>query len=149
MIYIIYNGFGGVVVRMLASGTQVRGFKPGGSRRIFGRKILSISSLGGKVKRSVPCRRFSACKRSLNGVKKASFWQNYPTPLSPTVQLLRALALLGTWRHLAAEVGTSKGKGKQWQITPKNFPRMLRARAIPAVWRGSGFCAKTDPRAEY
>jgi len=51
---------------MLAFGTQVRGFKPGRSRQIFkGEKILSTSSFGGEVKPSVPCRRFAACKRSL------------------------------------------------------------------------------------
>jgi hypothetical protein len=31
----IHSGFGGLVVSMLASGTQDRGFKPGQSRRIF------------------------------------------------------------------------------------------------------------------
>ena len=52
---------------VLAFGTQVRGFKPGRSRRIFrGEKILSTPSFGGEVKPSVPCRRFTACKRSLN-----------------------------------------------------------------------------------
>ena len=51
---------------VLAFGTQVRGFKPGQSRRIFkGEKILSTLFFGGKVKPSVPCRRFAACKRSL------------------------------------------------------------------------------------
>jgi hypothetical protein len=56
------SGFGGLGVSVLASGTQVRGFKPGRSRRIFkGRKILSMP-----VKPWVPCRRFAACKRSLN-----------------------------------------------------------------------------------
>jgi hypothetical protein len=49
------------------------------------------------------------------------------------LSLLGALALLGTWRHLAAKVGTSKGRGKQWQTTPKNFPRMQLARAIPVA----------------
>ena len=40
------------------------------TRRIFkGEKILSTPSFGGKVKPSVPCRRFAACKRSLNGVE--------------------------------------------------------------------------------
>jgi hypothetical protein len=35
------SGFGGLGVSVLASGTQVRGFKPGRSRRIFkGRKII-------------------------------------------------------------------------------------------------------------
>jgi hypothetical protein len=51
---------------VLAFGTQVRGFKPGQSRRIFkGEKILSTPSFGGEVKPSVPCHRFAACKRSL------------------------------------------------------------------------------------
>jgi hypothetical protein len=31
----IHRGFGGLVVSMLASGTQDRGFEPGRSRRIF------------------------------------------------------------------------------------------------------------------
>ena len=52
---------------VLAFSTQVRGFKPGRSRRIFkGEKILSTPSFGGEVKPSVP---FAACKRSLNGVE--------------------------------------------------------------------------------
>jgi len=51
---------------VLAFGTQVRGFKPGRSRGIFkGENILSTPSFGGEVKPSVPCRRFAACKRSL------------------------------------------------------------------------------------
>ena len=55
---------------VLAFSTQVRGFKPGRSHRIFkGEKILSTPSFGGEVKPSVPCRRFAACKRSLNGVE--------------------------------------------------------------------------------
>jgi hypothetical protein len=53
------SGFSGLVVSMLASGTQVRGFKPS-------EKILSMPSFGGVVKPSVPCRRFVACKRSLH-----------------------------------------------------------------------------------
>jgi hypothetical protein len=55
------DGFGGLV----ASGTQVRGFKPGRSRWIFtGVKHLSIPSSGGEVKESVPCLSFAACKRT-------------------------------------------------------------------------------------
>ena len=43
------SGFGGLVVSMLASGTQDRGFDPGRSRRIFrAKKIHSMPSLGGK-----------------------------------------------------------------------------------------------------
>ena len=51
---------------MLAFGTQVCGFKPGRSRKIFkGEKILNTPSFGRKVEPSVPCRRFAVCKRSL------------------------------------------------------------------------------------
>jgi hypothetical protein len=55
---------------VLAFSTQVRGFTPNLSCRIFkGEKILSKPSFGGEVKPSVPCRRFAACQRSLNGVE--------------------------------------------------------------------------------
>jgi hypothetical protein len=47
------------------------------------------------------------------------------------LSILEALALLETWRHLAVKVGNSKGRRKQWQATPKNLPRMQRARAVP------------------
>jgi hypothetical protein len=49
------------------------------------------------------------------------------------LSLLGALAFWGTWRHLAAKVGTSKGRRKQWQTTPKDLSGMQRARAIPVV----------------
>ena len=52
---------------LLAFSIQVCGFKLGRSRRIFrAKKILSMPSFGGEEKSSVPCRRFAACKRSLN-----------------------------------------------------------------------------------
>jgi hypothetical protein len=64
--YSVDSGFGGLVVSMLASGTQDRGYEPGRSRRIFqGKKIHSVPSFGGEVKPSVPCRRFAACERTL------------------------------------------------------------------------------------
>ena len=52
---------------VLAFSTQVCGFKPGRNRKIFrAKKILRTPSFGGEVKPSVPCRRFAACKRSLD-----------------------------------------------------------------------------------
>jgi hypothetical protein len=43
----VVDGFGGLVVRMLASGSRVRGFKPDRSRWIFSvYKILSMPSFG-------------------------------------------------------------------------------------------------------
>jgi hypothetical protein len=57
---------GGLVVSVLANGPKVRGFKPGRERWIL-RVIKSVARLPseGKVKPSVPCRRFTACKRTL------------------------------------------------------------------------------------
>jgi hypothetical protein len=52
---------------VLASSTQFRGFKPGRSLWTFqGEKIPSTPSFGGEVKPTVPCCRFTACKRTLN-----------------------------------------------------------------------------------
>jgi hypothetical protein len=71
-----------------------------------GEKILSTPSFGGEVKPLVTCRRFAACKISLNETWKYIFGQNYRSIFSPTVPPFAA-----TWRHLAAEVGTSKNQG--------------------------------------
>ena len=57
---------------VLTFGTQVRGFEPDRSRRIFqGEKILSTPSYGGEVKPPVLCRRFETCKRSLKKALKS------------------------------------------------------------------------------
>ena len=57
------DGFGGLVVSMLASGIQVCGFKPGRSRWIFtGVKILSMPSSGREVKESAPSPSFAHVK---------------------------------------------------------------------------------------
>jgi len=60
--YIFYYRYSFVRLRwsrgsVLAFGTQVRGFKPVG--------FLRSKKSSGEVKPSVPCRRFTACKRSL------------------------------------------------------------------------------------
>jgi len=97
---------------VLALSTQVHGFKPGRSCRIFkGEKILCTPSFGAEVKPSVPCRRFAAWKKSLNVVWKSTFRQNYRTFLAHRVPpfatrgLLRCVDLGG---QLVTEVGTSK-----------------------------------------
>jgi hypothetical protein len=90
--------------RMLASGTQVRGFEPGRSRRIFqGEKILSIPSFGAEVKTLVPCRRFAACKRSLHWRGICHCRQNYQSFLAhispfPARGLSRRCVLAGAWK---------------------------------------------------
>ena len=90
---------------MPAFSTQVCGFKPGRNRRIFGaKKTLSTPSFGGEVKPSVPCRRFAACKRSLNlrgnrnldkNYYRTSFWPTVP-PFAARIS--RVVADGGTWR---------------------------------------------------
>ena len=91
---------------VLAFGTQVRGFSPGRSRRIFRAKKSSARLPSeGEVKPSVPCRSFTACKRSLNVTCKSAVRQNLPDISRPQFHLppLGAFA----WRRLVAKVGTS------------------------------------------
>jgi len=72
------------------------------------KKILSTPSFGGEVKPSVPCRSFTACKRSLNVTWKSEFLGKILGHLSPTVPPSAA-----EWRRLVAKVGTSKKKNIQ------------------------------------
>ena len=124
---------------VLAFSTQVRGFKPGRSRRIFkGEKILSTPSFEGEVKPSVPCRRFAACKRSLNGVEVVISAKLPDNLLTHSFKFRRwDLSRRGgrgeKWEHL-------KSGGKKWQATPKNLHRMQRTRVIPVDWLSSGLC---------
>ena len=140
----IYNRLGWSRGSVLAFGTQVCGFKPGRSHRIFkGEKIFSTPSFGGEVKPSVPCRKFAACKRSLElrGSRILDeICRNISRPRRVPPSVAGGLSRRWTWRHLAEKVGTSKGGGKQWQLPPKNLPRMQCARAIPVAWLGSGSC---------
>jgi len=92
---------------VLAFGTQVRGFAPGRSLRIFrAKKILSTPSFGGEIKPSVPCRSFTACKRYVNVTCKPA---KLPDISRPQLHLppLGALAWWHAWRRLVAKVGTS------------------------------------------
>ena len=66
-----------------ASGTQVRGFKLGRSRWIFqGEKNPQHGFLRRGVKPSVPCRRFTACKRSLNVTWKSGIFRQNLSAIS-------------------------------------------------------------------
>ena len=90
---------------VLTFGTQVHGFTPGRSRRIFrAEKILSTPSFGGEVKPSVSCRNFTACKTTeviiLAKILDISRPQFHLPPLG-------ALAWWHAWIRLVAKVGTS------------------------------------------
>ena len=128
--------------RLINAVTQVRGFKPGRSRRILGRKCPQHATFGGEVKPSVPCRRSAACKRSINlsGSRNLGKITGHLSRPQFQLSLLGSLASLRTYRHLATKVGTSKSGGKQWQTNPKNLPRMQCARTTPVTWLGSSSC---------
>ena len=58
---------GGPVVIIFASGSEVHGFNPSRGRWIFQSiKILSMTSFGREIKPWVPCRTFTARKRTSN-----------------------------------------------------------------------------------
>ena len=103
---------------VLAFSTQVCGFKPGRSRRIFkGEKILTTPSFGGEVKPSVPCHRFTARKRTLKCNVEVDILGKITglisRPQNFHLSLLGSLTSCRTWRHLAVKVGmvrTTKGK---------------------------------------
>ena len=95
-------------------------------------KILSTPSFGGEVKPLVPCRRFAARKRSLNGVQvviSAKLPDNILAHSSTfeCYDLSRRCRCGGTrrqkWERL--KVGDSNGN-----LPLRNLPRMQRARAI-------------------
>ena len=63
----IYIGFGGLGVACRPLVPKFAGSNPAEAVRFFrAKKILNTPPFGGEVKPSVPCRRFVACKRSLN-----------------------------------------------------------------------------------
>ena len=94
---------------VLAFGIQVRGFKPDRSRWTFqGEKILSTPSFGREVKPSVPCRRFTACKRSLNVSGSRVFSGKIHLPF--LAHVVPHLAARISWGRLEAKVGTFKNK---------------------------------------
>jgi hypothetical protein len=101
------DGFGGLVVSMLASGTRIRGFKPGRSRCIW--KILRMPSFGGDVKESDPCPSFVACKRTqyLRELRCAS---KIPC-IVPSFASRGLSCLCGAWRHWRWMRGTHWGQG--------------------------------------
>jgi hypothetical protein len=89
-----------------------------------GEKILSTPSFGVEVKPSVQCRRFAACKRSLelrgNRILD-EICRNISRPRRVPPFAARGVSRRWTWRHLAEEVGTSKGGGNQWQLIPQEL----------------------------
>ena len=112
---------------VLTFGAQVRGFKPGRSRRIFqGEKILSTPSFG----REVPYRGFTARKRSLNVTWKSGiFRQNSSAIFRPSSSSFHYQGLW--WRYLAVQVGTTKDQGLYYKPSAAVHRGVLAAGILP------------------
>ena len=112
-------------------GTQVHGFKPGRSRRIFqGEKILGTPSFGREVKPFVSCRRFTACKRSLNVTWKSGIFRQNSSAISrPSISSFHYQGLC--WRHLAMQVGKTKDHGLYNKPSAAMHPGALAAGTLP------------------
>jgi hypothetical protein len=71
---------------VLAFGTKVPRrrvpTRPKPSNFFLGKKILSTPSFGGEVKPSVPCRRFTACKRTLNATSEVGHFKQNSSAIS-------------------------------------------------------------------
>ena len=101
-------------------------------RDFQGEKFLNMYSFGMEVKPPVICRRFAACKRSLN-LSGSRNLVKITEQISRTQFRLSLLGSLASYRHLAAKVRKSEGGGKQWKTTPKRLPRVQCSRAIPVT----------------
>jgi len=113
-------------------------------------KILSTPSFGGEVKPSVPCRRFAACKRSQNLCGSQNLGKIAGQISHPQfhLSLIGSLALLRTYRHLAAKVGTYKGGESNDKLPPRNCPGC----SVPEPYRSHDWAlipANPASKAEY
>ena len=105
------GGFGGLEVACWPLVHQVRGFKPGRSRRILqGEKILSTPSFGREVKPFVPCRIFAACKSTRKCMLGSRSFRSKLQAISRASS--SSFHYRGLWwRHLAVQVGMTKDQG--------------------------------------
>jgi len=109
----VASGFGGLGVACWPLVPEFAGSNPAEAIGFLrGEKILSTPSFGGEVKPSVPCRRFAACKRSLNVAWKSTFRQNYRTTFSSTVPTSAAGI-----SHVVADVEAPGGE--KWEHLKK------------------------------
>ena len=104
----MHSGFGGLEVACWRLVPKFAGSNPAEAVGFFrAKKILSAPSFGREVKPFVPCRRFTACKRSLNVTWKSGILrQNLPAISRPSSSSFHYQGIW--WRHLAVQVGMTK-----------------------------------------
>jgi len=97
-------------VSVLAFGTRVRGFKTRPNPSDFsGEKILSAPTFGGDVQPSVPCRKFTACKRTQKWRGSRHFRQN-------SRKFLAHSSTFRYWGSLASFQTLGTPCGESWDV---------------------------------
>ena len=130
-IEVTFSGFGGLEVACWPLVPKFAGTNPAESVGFFrAKKILSTPSFGGEIKPSVPRRRFTECKRSLNVTWKSGIFRQNSSALSrPSRASFHYYCLW--WRHLAVQVGTTKDQGLYNKPSAAVHPGALAAETLP------------------
>jgi hypothetical protein len=145
------SGLGGLGVACWPLVPKFAGSNPAEAVRFLSaKKILSTPSFGGEVKPSVPCRRFSACKRTLNGMEvviSAKLLDNNLAHSSTFCRwdLSRHGGRGGTWWRKLERLNAGESNGK--------LPLRIRLGcSVPEPYQSPDWArvsALTGPRAEY
>ena len=125
------SGFGGLEVACWPLVPKFTGSNPAEAVGFFrAKKILSTPSFGREGKTFVPCRRFTACKRSLNVTWKSGIFRQNSSAISrPSNSSFHYWGLW--WRHLAVQVGTTKDQGLYNKPSAAVHPGALAAGILP------------------
>ena len=116
---ILHSGLGLACWPLVA---KFAGSNPAEAVGFLGRKkILSTPSFGGEVKPSVPCRRFTACKRSLNlpGSRNLGKITGHFSPTIPPFATRISRVVAGTWRRKWERLKAGESNGK---LPPRTCP---------------------------
>jgi hypothetical protein len=138
-----FSGFGGLGVACWPLVPKFAGSNPA-------EKILITPSFGGEVKPSVPCRRFAACKRSLNGVEVV-IYAKLPDNILAHISTFRRWDL----SHRGGRGGTCWQKWERLNVGESNGKLLLRicpGYSVPEPYHSSDWAlvsAQTGPRVEY
>jgi hypothetical protein len=140
-------GFGGLVVSMLASGTQDSGFRTRPKPSDFsGEKIHSMPSFGGEVKPSAPCRRFAACKKTPAIYVEVGIAGKIYRPLLAQFRHSPTEVSYVAWRGAPLEMtgGTEGGAQRANSLRPRCVWEVDLETATRIYLRGSSSDTKAD-----
>ena len=127
----VVSGFGGLEVACWPLVHKFAGSNPTEAAGFFrASKNLSTPPFGREVKPFVPCRGFTACKRSLNVTWKSGIFRKNSSAISrPSISSFHYKGLW--WRHLAVQVGTTEDQGLYNKPSAAVHPGALAAGTLP------------------